>query len=105
MRKKKSKNAIVIIIVEAAILIAIFAMIISSINSLKRDSSSEGARQLESSVRRAVMACYASEGVYPPNIQYLQDNYGLLLNSSKYAVKYLVFAENIMPDITVIELN
>lgn len=54
-------------------------------------------------LRRAVVSCYALEGRYPPDVKYLQEQYGLQLNEEKYIVHYEVFAENIMPDITVLE--
>ena len=57
----------------------------------------------EDNLRRAVVSCYALEGRYPPDVKYLQEQYGLQLNEEKYIVHYEVFAENIMPDITVLE--
>ena len=60
-------------------------------------------RMTEDSLRRAVVSCYALEGRYPPNVDYLQQQYGLQINEKKYIVHYEIFAENIMPDITVLE--
>ena len=58
---------------------------------------------MESSIRKATMTCYATEGVYPPTIQYLKDNYGIQIDESRFTVFYEVFAKNMMPDITVME--
>ncbi len=58
--------------------------------------------QLEETVRRAVVACYATEGCYPPSLEYLEENYGLRINKELYTVIYEVFSSNLMPDITVI---
>lgn len=49
------------------------------------------------------MACYAAEGVYPPDLEYLKEHYGLQVDENQYTVRYDVFAENLMPDITVLE--
>ena len=49
------------------------------------------------------MACYAAEGFYPPNLDYLKDRYGLQIDEKRYTVRYTAFAENLMPDITVLE--
>lgn len=62
----------------------------------------EGRQQLESALRRAAVACYATEGFYPPSVDYLTQHYGVQVDSSRYNVFYEVFAENLMPDITVL---
>ena len=49
------------------------------------------------------MACYAAEGVYPPNAAYLEEHYGVQIDHTLYTVKYEVIASNLMPDITVLE--
>ena len=66
-------------------------------------SAAENLRMPEASLRRAVVRCYALEGQYPPDIAYLQEQYGLQIDMDSYMVHYEVFAENIMPDITVLE--
>lgn len=91
------------LLIEILLIVAIFATLLSSFRNLDRDASAEGAKQLESSVRRSVMACYASEGVYPPDVDYLKGHYGLQVDESKYTVRYWAFADNLMPDITVID--
>ena len=99
--KLKSKNhpfvryIPTVIIFLLAVFILIFA--VADINST---SEQEGLAITENSIRRAVIACYAEEGSYPPDIDYLKDNYGLKI-SEKYVVYYNIFANNIMPDITV----
>ena len=103
MFKRNSGNQIAVFLIEALILIALFVTLLTSFRTLDADASKEGLKQLETSVRRSCVACYASEGVYPPNIEYLEDNYGLIIDHSKYTVRYSVFAENLMPDITVLE--
>ena len=57
---------------------------------------------MEDAVRRSAVACYAAEGVYPPTLTYLEERYGLQIDTARYTVFYDVFAENLMPDITVL---
>ena len=66
-------------------------------------SAAENLRMTEDSLRRAVVSCYALEGQYPSDITYLQEHYGLQIDMDRYRVHYEIFAENIMPDITVLE--
>ena len=64
-----------------------------------------GRQLLEDSLRRAAVACYAAEGIYPPTISYLEEHYGVQIDRTRYAVFYEIFAENLMPEITVVELE
>lgn len=74
-----------------------------SVNSLGSGHSAEEMQQLEIALRRSCVTCYAVEGVYPPNVEYLEQHYGIQIDRARYTVYYDVFAENLMPDITVME--
>ena len=41
--------------------------------------------------------------VYPANLDHLKEHYGLQIDEERYTVRYTAFAENLMPDITVLE--
>lgn len=75
----------------------------TAVSNVETGGSAEGARQLEDSIRRATVTCYASEGVYPPTLEYLQTHYGVQIDRQRYTVYYDVFAENLMPEITVLQ--
>lgn len=86
--------------VAAAAVLLCFA---SALDSLSRGRNAEDLRQVEEALRRSCVACYAAEGVYPPSLEYLQEHYGLQVDETRYTVHYSVAAENLMPDITVLE--
>ncbi|MBO5123064.1 MAG: hypothetical protein J6B99_07870, partial [Oscillospiraceae bacterium] len=71
--------------------------------SVDRQQGEEGRQQLETALRRAAVACYAAEGIYPPTVEYLQQHYGVQIEEERYIVFYEIFANNLMPDITVLE--
>ena len=77
-----------------------FLLALSRLNTGRR---AEGAAQLEQAVRRCAVSCYAQEGFYPPNLQYLAEHYALRYDESQYIVHYEAVASNLMPDITVVE--
>ena len=82
---------------------AVLLGFLTSLSNLEQGQSAEGKHQLEDALRRAAVACYAAEGIYPPNLDYLQEHYGIQIDASRYTVVYDVFASNLMPDITVLE--
>ena len=87
------------------IFLAIGAVFLFGLSRLDAGQGEQGRRQLEESLRRAAVACYAAEGIYPPTLSYLEEHYGIQVDRARYAVFYEIFAENLMPDITVVELE
>ena len=88
----------------AALLAALcLIFFVTSLASVDRQQGEEGRQQLETALRRAAVACYAAEGVYPPTVEYLQQHYGVQIEEERYIVFYEIFANNLMPDITVLE--
>jgi len=85
--------------------VAVMAMIVFGLQQTEESSRAEGLRVLEDSIRRAVVICYAVEGRYPSSIEYIEEHYGIHIDRTKYVVHYDVFASNLLPDITVIELQ
>ena len=79
-------------------------MIIFGLRQVEASSRAEGLRILEESIYRAVAKCYAVEGRYPDTISYVEDHYSVHIDRTKYVVHYEIFASNILPEITVIEL-
>jgi hypothetical protein len=57
--------------------------------------------QVESAIQRSLNICYAQEGFYPANIEYLIENYGLIIDDRLYFISYKSFASNIRPDVSV----
>ena len=68
-------------------------------------ANQESLKYLKNAVQRATVQCYAIEGMYPPDSAYLEKNYGVIVDHKKYIVHYEVFASNIMPDITILDIS
>lgn len=75
------------------------------IGNVSSASDKESRQILQNAVLRATVQCYAIEGMYPPDIPYLIENYGLAYDHDRFIVHYEVFAGNILPDITVVDLS
>ena len=86
----------------ALAIVLILLCFLTALSRVTAGSSAAQLQQLEDSIRRAAVACYATEGCYPPDLEYLQSYYGIQIDDTRYAVHYEVFAENLMPDITVV---
>lgn len=96
-RRRLSGILVVVIILVVAL------WFFAALNNLGGGQRDEGREQLETALRRAAVACYAAEGVYPPTLDYLTEHYGVQIQEDRYVVFYEIFANNLMPDITVLE--
>lgn len=72
-------------------------------NYINHMTNMQSIELLRQSVRKAVVQCYAIEGAYPPDIDYLEKEYNLEYNHDKYYIDYEVFASNVMPNVDVYE--
>ena len=51
----------------------------------------------------AAVQCYALEGAYPQSLSYLEENYGVQVNHSRFIVSYEAYASNQLPAVAVLE--
>jgi len=58
---------------------------------------------IKQAILRASTHCYALEGSYPPNLNYLEKNYGLTLDHKRFSYVYEIFASNIRPEVEVLQ--
>lgn len=104
-RRKSSWGALLRGLFLPAASVAAAVCFATALDSLDRGRDGEDLRQLEEALRRCCVACYAAEGVYPPSVDYLKERYGLQVDEERYSVHYTIFASNLMPDITVLEIE
>ncbi|MFQ6794125.1 hypothetical protein [Thomasclavelia sp.] len=60
-------------------------------------SRKEDLTRIEDTINQLCLKCYSIEGRYPPNIEYLKENYGLLLNEDDYQIVYYYEGDNLKP--------
>lgn len=73
----------------------------NSVENVQLAGETERFQVLSDAIKHSAVQCYAIEGFYPPSIEYLEQNYGLVVDHDKYVVSYSIFASNIMPDVEV----
>ena len=64
-----------------------------------------GIRRGTDAVQNAALTCYAVEGAYPDDVEYLRTHYGLAYDQDRYMVRYSAFASNLLPEIYVTEVE
>lgn len=84
-------------------MMAAVGILLVSAGNVSEGQQEESMKQMEDTIQKAVLNCYAIEGNYPPTIEYVEQHYGLQIDHDRYNVFYEIFAQNIMPEITVVE--
>ena len=102
MRRKKLTRLLrgILVPLAAAALLICFLMGVSNVTL---GHSRESKQRLEDVLREAAVSCYATEGMYPPDLAHLEKYYGVQIDRRRFTVSYTAIAENLMPDITVLE--
>lgn len=83
-------------------LMAMFIILVN-VGKISERQQAENLKQMEDTIYKAVLNCYAIEGSYPATLDYVEQYYGLQIDHDRYDVFYEIFAQNVMPEITVIE--
>ena len=90
-------------LISVVVLVSLFFSLQVIFKNVEQEQLDNGQIQLEQAIRKAAVACYAMEGIYPPDLDYIKEYYGIQIDEKRYVVVYDVFAENLMPDITVLK--
>lgn len=101
MKERKFVLGTSVILIIVFIVIAAYAFI-----HLGQFWNKEGSRQpeeIKKAILKASVQCYALEGSYPPDLEYLEKHYGLQLDEDHFFYVYEVFASNVAPDVEVYE--
>lgn len=99
-RQRLSRGARALLAV-AAVSVCLLAAFILALNATKKRRAEDETQQLTTAIRRACVTCYAIEGRYPPNLAYITQQYGVVVDTGVYTVLYDAFAENLMPTVKV----
>lgn len=83
--------------------LAIIAIVVVGLGGAEEASRAEGRIVLEDALVRAAVHSYAVNGYFPPSLEYIVENFGVYIDTSRFVVHYDVFASNLLPDIRVFE--
>lgn len=101
MRKYPNRLNILSQIIALPFIAIVLLLLISEVADYDETNSSLNKTSVQETVEKYAIQCYASEGSYPPDLNYLVDNYGLILDEERFIYEYDIFASNIMPDIII----
>ena len=92
------KDVIKLLVIAAVLAAAVF--LAGRIGGKQEAAETEIVRN---AVKNAALTCYAVEGAYPEDLDYLREHYHLAYDEERYLITYDAFASNMIPDIWVTE--
>lgn len=101
--KKISLKQILPYVIPLILLAAAILWLSAAAGNVTAASHREELEQVRKNIEKRITMCYAIEGAYPESTDYLLENYGVDYNADKYIVHYEYIADNIRPNLTVIE--
>ena len=89
----------------AAILVfvALIIIFVALVNNITGRGNRREMDIVKDAVKNATLTCYAVEGMYPDDLNYLIEHYNLSYNKDRYIVYYEPLASNVIPSIKVVE--
>ncbi len=96
-----AKGAILMIIIFAVFLAYFYV----GFTDISDEMSTSDIEMLSAALENAVVTCYAIEGAYPENLEYIEKHYGVIIDKDRYFVDYNVQFANLKPSIAIYTIN
>lgn len=101
---KKNKHSIAKgLAIPVLTFVLLAGVLVAGADHFRNVNSEQGLALAEQAIRKAVLQCYAVEGLYPSSLDYLVDHYNLKIDREKYFISYDCIGSNVMPQIYVFE--
>lgn len=89
-------------IIGLALVVVMVAFAIFLHGKIQQDLAQQSTQSVQAAVLRSAVQCYSVEGVYPSNLDYLEQYYGLMIDHETYIISYDTFSSNLLPQVTVL---
>lgn len=89
--------------ISLAVFLAVMIVFAVALGDLSQQTRQRQRLALETALNRSIVACYALEGRYPEDLEYLQEHYSFTYDSRRFFVDYQLLADNLMPEVTILE--
>lgn len=78
-----------------------FLFFFVAVGNVSDEVSDNELQTLKRAIDKAVTTCYAIEGYYPENVEYIEKNYGVVIDYDRFSVVYDLLGYNIKPNVIV----
>ena len=93
------------VVISVLVFLTVLVGFLYVIGETTEQTLQEQQKNLEAAVEQSLLQCYVTEGRYPENFSYLQENYGLVYDEEQFRVDYRVYGTNMRPEVEVLVLE
>lgn len=93
------------ILISVVFFLGIVVYFFTALNNMSEGINTQQEEALHNAIDNAVVSCYAVEGCYPDNVEYLEEHYGLTYDHEKFYVEYSNFGSNVRPAVNVVVIE
>ncbi len=98
---KNAKLPVISLIASLLIIAIAGGALLIGLSGFAGSYSDQKAAEVRETILSYVAQCYALEGAYPPDLEYLAEKYGLQLDKQRYIYFYELYASNMLPVVRV----
>ncbi|MDR3364676.1 MAG: hypothetical protein LBS91_07020 [Clostridiales Family XIII bacterium] len=99
-RPKKTAGTIKAVGFIAVVVVLVF-LVYAGLGNFSGTQDQKQIEIAQEAIVKAAVQCYALESQFPSGLQYLVDNYGLVLDEEKYVYHYRAIGSNMVPEVKV----
>ena len=99
---KRSFLGVIVSLAAFALCIVIFAFGLQNVFTRSREENFKATKE---AIDRAITNCYAIEGRYPSNVDYLVEHYMVIINEEKFRVSFQSIGANIRPTFELVDIQ
>ncbi len=100
-RQNRQKYVFKTIVLPALLCVAILVIFVLGVYKFNELSLEQDRQLTYAALRKATVQCYADEGRFPSEVDYLVENYGVNIDYDQFYVVYDCAASNVAPNIAV----
>jgi len=101
----KDRSIFIRLVLPLLVFVIVITFFVNQMGNMAESSRRQQYEALTNALRKSIIHNYASEGYYPPSLEYIISKYQITFNSNLFFVDYQPAGANIMPNFTVIPLE
>lgn len=83
--------------------ITLLVVFIISVSRVSSSTLTKQKESIETALKHSIAQCYAVEGSYPADLDYIEKKYGLTYDKKNFLINYTYYGGNLYPEVSVMQ--
>jgi len=90
------------LVLTAAVFVLVVLVFCLWLHTIQANDLARQEQTLEAALHKSILTCYALEGRYPRDFDYLMEHYPVIYDQTVFHVDYRFQGENLLPEVTIL---